>query len=120
MTLNNLSGETEVTFDPDLTTAGTYALIIESYDLNSSLRSILKTETFTITIFDSPPNFDDMDLLAGESETWNVTPIALSASSIDPLPPNMLLPSPLSANPELFTYSYVDNTMSFIGGPDSI
>ena len=57
VTLSHQSTGTEVTIDPDLTTAGTYELKIESLDLNSSVQSILKTETFTITIFDSPSNF---------------------------------------------------------------
>ena len=82
---------------------GTYSLVIESFDLNSNVRSALKTDTIEIKIEAGPPIFEAdpvfKGLLAGETSTWSLPEINENGSAIKTItiePENDILSSLIS------------------------
>lgn len=61
VTLTEETGKTTVNFDTNGILTGEYSLVLESFDLNSTVRSSLKTDLITITITASADDDSDFN-----------------------------------------------------------
>lgn len=75
--LTRLSGHTRVELDAADVAVGSYELVLESYDANSSVRSTLKTDTITVHVeaaikFPSEADLPLIQLVVGSDKSWTL------------------------------------------------
>ena len=99
---------------------GTYSLVIESFDLNSNVRSALKTDTIEIKLEAGSPTFETdpvyKGLSAGESSTWALPEINDGGSAIKTItvePDDDVLSS-------LISFNEISRSITFSDAEDGI